>query len=67
LREVAAGIAGCEDRAHIVLSGHHSDWEFRRDLPDLERMLPPPPPAEALAQIDTDELKIGDLRQNGPS
>jgi hypothetical protein len=32
VRNIADGIAGCERRAHVVLSGRYTDWEFRRDL-----------------------------------
>ena len=32
LREIANGIDGAASRAHIILSGRHTDWEFRRDV-----------------------------------
>src|SRR5438067_9893285 len=32
LRKLSDGIYGAEGRAHIVLSGRITDWEFRRDL-----------------------------------
>jgi hypothetical protein len=62
LRQLAEGIAGAEGRAHIVLSGRHTDWEFRRDLRRFNEQLPiprdqvlPPPPA-------LDELVISTIR-----
>ena len=57
IRRLADGIAAEERRAHIVLSGRITDWEFRRDLACLKEglavpsdlILPPPPTAnEAL-------------------
>lgn len=62
LREVAQGISGCEGRSYIVFSGRPSDWEFRRDLRDLERLLPLPPPDEALSPINPDELLVQYIR-----
>jgi len=35
LRQIAEGISGEESRAHIVLSGRHTDWEFTRDAQRL--------------------------------
>jgi hypothetical protein len=55
LRTVAEAIAGAERRAHIVLSGRYTDWQFRRDLihfkeelaiPADEALPPPPTPDE---------------------
>lgn len=66
LRSVALGITDCEGRAHIVLSGRHTDWEFRRDLMDLERLLPLPPPDAALSPIDPDELLVQYMRHEEP-
>ena len=55
-RQIAEGIAGNESRAHIVLSGRHTDWEFARDARRLNEELPLPresmaepiPPLETL-------------------
>ena len=44
LREIALAIQDAEQHAHIILSGRYSDWEFRRDLETLERLVPMPPP-----------------------
>jgi len=40
VRRLADGIAGAEQRAHIILSGRISDWEFRKDLMSLKTWLP---------------------------
>ncbi len=39
-RRLANGIGGAEQRAHIILSGRSTDWEFRKDLESLKRWLP---------------------------
>ena len=36
VRRLGDGIVGAERRAHIVLSGRLTDWEFRRDLERLK-------------------------------
>ncbi|HEY8128657.1 MAG TPA: hypothetical protein VIF39_08090 [Hyphomicrobium sp.] len=54
VRRMAEGIVGREQRAHVILSGRLTDWEFRRDLGRLNEglpvpkdpVLPPPPTAE---------------------
>jgi hypothetical protein len=54
VRRIADGIAGGERRAHVILSGRLTDWEFRSDLERLNKdlpvpkdpVLPPPPTAE---------------------
>lgn len=55
LRQIAEGIAGGESRAHIVLSGRHTDWEFARDAQRLKDELPLPDdnPAEPLPALET--------------
>jgi len=55
LRQIAEGIAGGEGRAHIVLSGRHTDWEFARDARRLNEELPLPPggPAEPIPSLET--------------
>jgi hypothetical protein len=39
VRRLADAIRGAEERAHIVLSGRITDWEFRRDLKSLNEWL----------------------------
>ena len=55
LRQMAEGIAGGDSRAHIVLSGRHTDWEFARDARRLNEELPLPPgnPAELSSSLET--------------
>lgn len=55
LRQIAEAIAGGESRAHIVLSGRHTDWEFARDAKRLNDELPLPHdgPAEPLPTLET--------------
>jgi hypothetical protein len=40
LRKLADGIHGAEERAHIILTGRITDWEFRKDLQRLKEWLP---------------------------
>lgn len=40
LKHIADAISGAEDRAHIIISGRHIEWEAIRDHDDLERLLP---------------------------
>jgi hypothetical protein len=55
-RAVAEAIAGAERRAHVVLSGRYTDWQFRRDLIQFKEelaipadgALPPPPTPDEL-------------------
>lgn len=42
LRQIAIGLAGGAARAHVVLSGRHTDWEFARDARRLNEELPLP-------------------------
>jgi hypothetical protein len=65
LRNIADGIFGAEGRAHIVLSGRHTDWQFRHDLQRLSEILPVPlsqPPQAPTAE----ELLIRILRHDEP-
>ena len=48
LRKLADGISHSPARAHIVLSGRITDWEFRSDLEQLQEWLPVPAPIETL-------------------
>jgi hypothetical protein len=40
VRKLADGIHGSEERAHIILSGRITDWEYRKDLESLKTWLP---------------------------
>src|SRR5262249_22219762 len=56
LRAIAEAVAGGERRAHIILSGRYTDWQFRHDLALLndelaipaDQALPPPPSPDDL-------------------
>lgn len=60
LRRLANGIAGSPFRAHIILSGRYSDWEFRAALvkftaflpvPTVRPVIPAQAPQEALLRV----------------
>ena len=55
-RELADGISGAEDRAHVILSGRMTDWEFRKDLDSLNRLLPVSPKSAQQAVTAEAEL-----------
>jgi hypothetical protein len=57
-RRVADAIAPGLRRAHIVLSGRITDWEFRGDLERLTELLPVPGDPAKLA-APTDEAVLG--------
>ncbi len=63
LNVLADSIAGCESRAHIFISGRHSDWEFRRDLTTLNSTLPIPAEGDKREPIDPNELVINTIRR----
>ena len=46
LRKIADGMHGNEDRAFIVLSGRHTEWEYEQDMARLAKALPIPEPEE---------------------
>lgn len=56
LRAIALAISGAERRAHVILSGRYTDWQFRADLTHLnaelaipaDQTLPPPPTPDQL-------------------
>jgi hypothetical protein len=66
LKEIADGIEGVASRTHIVLSGRHTDWEFRRDLERLNARIPMPPPDAPAPAIDPNELIVSVLRRDKP-
>lgn len=76
LSRLAEAIVGAEARAHIVLAGRHTDWEFRRDLRRLEEVLPgptigtlpaPPSPSELLVRaIRHEEVSPTDQKREEP-
>jgi hypothetical protein len=66
LRRLGDGIVGAERRAHIVLSGRHTDWEFKRDLERLKNELPIPNEPVSLPPPTPDEILISTLRHERP-
>ena len=62
LHRIAADIAGAEGRAHLMISGRHTDWESERDLAQLNSELPIPPDLIAPASDTADELLTSILR-----
>lgn len=66
LKKIADGIEGGESRAHIVLSGRHTDWELRRDLHRLEEWLGMLPPDLEVSAPDPNELLIRVVRREEP-
>lgn len=66
LRQIANGIVGGEGRAHIVLSGRHTDWEFARDARRLNEELPLPLESVAEPVPPLDELIRRVLRHEKP-
>jgi len=66
LREIADGIEGGASRAHIVLSGRHTDWEFKRDLEYLNKWIAMPPDDSDVSAVDPNELIISVIRRDKP-
>lgn len=65
LSNLADGIFGAEGRAHIILSGRHTDWQFRHDLRRLNDILPVPLPQPPQAPT-AEEFLIRILRHEQP-
>jgi hypothetical protein len=61
LNKIADAIHNAEGRAHLILSGRHTDWEFRRDLARLRELLPLPPDQPTPTPPSADELLIQTL------
>ncbi len=66
LRQLSAGIAGAEGRAHVIISARHSDWEFRRDLERLNEELPLPTERASFSPPTPDELLVRILHYEEP-
>jgi len=70
LEAIALDIEGCETRTHIVLSGRHSDWDFRSDLSLIDELLKIPrelAPGD-LAEPSVDEMvsQITEMQDEAP-
>jgi hypothetical protein len=66
LRRLAAGIAGAEGRAHVIISGRHTDWESVRDLRQLNEELPIPEIRMRPEAPTGDELLVSIVRRERP-
>ncbi len=55
LRKLGDGIRSAEGRAHVILSGRYTDWEFRRDRERLNQALALPPDRDPLPPPDPDQ------------
>jgi len=67
LRGLAEAILGAERRAHIVISGRYTDWQFRRDLAHLTEQLSIPPDQTLPQAPSPDELVISAIHNERPS
>jgi hypothetical protein len=66
LGQLAAAIDGATDRAHVVLSGRLTDWEFRRDLQRLEEELPLTIKQNPTGTLTPDDLVLRTIRHEHP-
>jgi hypothetical protein len=64
---IAAAIHGAERRAHVVLSGRYTDWQFRHDLAQLNEELPIPPDQNLPPPPTPDELVISTIHSERPN
>lgn len=64
-RKIGDGIAQGPGRAHIVLSGRLTDWQFRDDLAKLEKLLTLPPGTTTLSDLTAEipTSPIGEVLQ----
>ena len=62
LRKLADTFEAAPRRAHLVLSGRLTDWEFRADLSRVAQYLPVPPEPKALSAPTPDALLVQVLR-----
>jgi hypothetical protein len=63
LEHLAAAIQGAELRAHVIMSGRHTDWEFRKDLQSLVELIPVPSAQEPNEPVDPDKHIIDAVRR----
>lgn len=63
LEHIAAAIEGAELRAHVLISGRHADWEFRKDLESLTSLIPIPRTPQILGKLDRNELVVKTVRR----
>ena len=65
LDEVRDAIDAAASRVHLVLSGRHSDWEFKRDLATLLKKVAVPPPDVPPVTITPNELLLAAVHERG--
>lgn len=65
LDEVRDAIDAAASRVHLVLSGRHSDWEFKRDLSTLLKKVAVPPPDVPPVTITPNELLLAAVHERG--
>jgi hypothetical protein len=69
LRKVADGVGAGLRRAHVILSGRITDWEFRVDLGHFTQLLPVPPDPQKFEPPSPDVILgralRGDYHQKG--
>lgn len=63
LEHLAAAIQGAESRAHVIMSGRHTDWEFRKDLQTLVELIPVPAEQEPNEPVDPNKRIIDAVRR----
>lgn len=62
MREVGEEIVGVAGRMHLVISGRFTDWQFKRDLASLLRLVPIPPPDHVPNAVTPDDALKQALR-----
>lgn len=65
LNEIRDAIDAAASRIHLVLSGRHSDWEFKRDLATLLKKVAVPPPDVPPVTITPNELLLAAVHERG--
>ena len=61
LRRIKEATESGASRAHIIISGRYSDWEFRGDLERLKHYLPVPSATAELGEPTSETVLIGAL------
>jgi hypothetical protein len=66
LQAIGEAIVGFERRAHIILSGRYTDWQFRHDLALLNEELAIPADQALPSPPSPDDLVISVIRRETP-
>jgi hypothetical protein len=67
LRAIADAIVAAERRAHVILSGRYTDWQFRQDLAQLTEELAIPADQTLPNPPTPDELVISTIHRERPT